>query len=41
MHMSLKIDGYPMFVLRKNGEKIDFDDSRDENGFERFIKKYL
>tara|TARA_B100001094_G_C17803066_1_gene610054 strand:+ start:241 stop:672 length:432 start_codon:yes stop_codon:yes gene_type:complete len=37
----IEIDGYPMFVLRKNGEKIDFDDSRDENGFERFIKKYL
>lgn len=37
----IKVDGYPMFVLRKNGEKIDFDDNRDEDGFDRFIKKYL
>lgn len=37
----IKVDGYPMFVLRKNGEKIDFDENRDEDGFDRFIKKYL
>ena len=37
----IKVDGYPMFVLRKNGEKIDFDDNRDEDGFDRFLKKYL
>tara|TARA_B100000497_G_C7513184_1_gene312435 strand:+ start:268 stop:696 length:429 start_codon:yes stop_codon:yes gene_type:complete len=37
----IKVDGYPMFVLRKNGEKIDFDETRDENGFDKFIKKYL